>query len=199
MKEDNKFKIRNKILIEPDLFYSPAFNELSKSGIKTLMRCLQKRKWETVKVRRGKKQTVYSNEGFIFPYKEAAVLNIGTTQFWMNIKNLIALGFLDLVYQGGWYQKHDKDKDYNVYSLSERWRKYNTPEFVAAEKPKVLRDQFHIRENIKRQKLKATSQKRRRQLHKSEGDRVKQGIDRLHDTEGEKHIIKSRQSFAVTA
>ena len=196
MKEDNKYKIRNKILIEPDLFYSPAFNELSKSGIKTLMRCLQKRKWETTKSH-GKKQTVYTNEGFIFPYREAVFLNIGTTQHWKNIRQLIELGFLDLVYQGGWYQKHDKEKDYYVYSLSERWRKYNTPEFIKIEKPKSLPDSFHINAHIKGQKLKVTSQKRRCQLHKSEGDRVKQGIDRLHKSEGDKTAIKSCQSLAI--
>ena len=64
MKENNKYKIRKQIWIEPDLFYSPAFNELSKSGIKTLLRCLQKRKWETTKSH-GKKQAVYTNEGFM--------------------------------------------------------------------------------------------------------------------------------------
>ena len=197
MTNDNKFKIRNKILIEPDLFYSPAFNELSKSGIKTLLRCLQKRKWETTKSH-GKKQAVYTNEGFIFPYAEAAFLGIGTTQYWKNIRQLIELGFLDLEYQGGWYQKHDREKDYSRYKLSERWRKYNTPEFIKIEKPKALPDSFHINAHIKGQKLKVTSQKRNGQLHKSEGDRHKSANDRLHKTEGDKTETKSIQTLAIT-
>jgi len=194
MTDDNKFKIRKKILIEPDLFYSPAFNELSKSGIKTLLRCLQKRKWE-----KGRnKQIIYTNEGFIFPYTEAAFLGIGTTQHWKNIRQLIELGFLDLEYQGGWYQKHDREKDYSRYKLSERWRKYNTPEFIKVEKPKALPDSFHINAHIKAQKLKVTSQKRKCQLHESEGDRHKSANDRLHKSEGDMLNIKSRQSFAIT-
>ncbi len=195
MTNDNKFKIRNKILIEPDLFYSPAFNELSKSGIKTLLRCLQKRKWEKTKVH-GKKQTVYTNEGFIFPYTEAAFLGIGTTQHWKNINKLIETGFLDLAHQGGWYQKHDREKDYSVYQLSERWRKYNTPEFIKIEKPKALPDSFHIKTHIK--KLKVTSQKRKCQLHESEGDRHKSANDRFHKSEGDKTETKSLHTIAIT-
>jgi hypothetical protein len=196
MKETNKYKIRNKILIDPDMFYSPPFNELSKSGIKTLLRCLQKRKWEGKKVR-GKKQNVYTNEGFIFPYTEAAFLGIGTTQHWKNIRQLIELGFLDLVYQGGWYQKHDREKDYSVYQLAERWRKYNTPDFIKIEKPKVLPDSFHINAHIKGQKLKVTSQKRNGHVQKNEGDRHKSTNNRLYKSEGDKTAIKNCQSLAI--
>lgn len=197
MTNDNKFKIRRKILIEPDLFYSPAFKELSKSGIITLLRCLQKRKWEETKIR-GKKQNVYTNEPFIFPYTEAAFLGIGTTQYWKNIRKLIELGFLDLEYQGGWYQRHDREKDYSRYKLSERWHKYNTPEFIKIEKPKALPDSFHINAHIKGQKLKVTSQKRKGQLHESEGDRHKSANERLHKSEGDKTETKSLQTFAIT-
>lgn len=197
MTNDNKYKIRKKILIEPDLFYSLPFNELSKSGIITLLRCLQKRKWEETKVK-GKRTNIYTNEGFIFPYTEAAFLGIGTTQHWKNIRQLIEIGFIDLVYQGGWYQKHDREKDYSVYKLSERWRKYNTPEFLKIEKLKSLPDSFHINAHIKGQKLKETSQKRKCQLHESEGDRHKTANDRLHKSEDDNTVIKSRQSLAIT-
>ena len=191
MKEDNKLKIRNQIWIEPDMFYSDAFNCLSASAIKTLMRCLQKRKWDNIKVRgKSKKQNVYCNEGFIFPYAEATALKIaGVTQYWKNMKKLVEVGFLDVVHQGGWYQKHEKEKDYSVYKYSERWRKYDTSEFVKVEKQKVLREQFHIRENMRRQKLKVTSQKRSGQLHKSEGDGKLSENDRLHESEVEKQAL----------
>jgi hypothetical protein len=199
MEISNKYKIRNKILIEPDMFYSEAFNCLSASAIKTLMRFLQKRKWETKK-NRGKKQTIYSDVGFIFPYSEATALKIaGDTQHWKNLKKLIEAGFLDLVHQGGWYQKHEREKDYSVYKISERWRKYGTPEFVTVEKPKVLREQFHIRENMKRQKLKVTSQKRSGQFHKSEDDNAISENGRLHKSEVEEQAMKSHQSFTAIA
>lgn len=84
METPDKHKIKRAIRIEPDMFYSEAFNCLSKSAILTLMRCLQKRKWDIVKVNR-KKQTVFRDEGFIFPYAEATGLKIaGVTQYLEN-------------------------------------------------------------------------------------------------------------------
>ena len=195
MKDDNKYKIRNQIWIEAEMFYSEAFNSLSKSGIKTLMRCLQKRKWDEVKVR-GKKQKVYRNEGFIFPYREAAFLGIGTTQHWTNIRKLVEIGFIDLEHQGGWYQKHEKEKDYSRYKLSERWRLYGKPGFITIEKQKALPDSFHIRENMKRKKLKVTSQKRSGQLHGSEDDSALLVNDRLRKREVDKTATESHESLA---
>lgn len=192
METDKKHQIRRNILIEHELFYSRAFNELSKSGIITLLRCLQKRTWDKTKIH-GKKQVVYSNDGFIFPYAEASFLGIKSTQHWKNIRQLIELGFLDLVYQGGWYQKHDKEKDYSVFQLSERWRKYDAPEFVKIEKPK---NPYHQQ---KGRKLKVLSQKRKCQLHKSESDRPKTGNTRLHKSESDRETIKDRQSLAIPA
>jgi hypothetical protein len=170
--QDAKLKIKNEIRITADMFYSDAFKSLSRSAIITLMRCLQKRKWE-VEGKGRKSKRVYLNNGFIFPYAEAAFLDIGTTQHWKNINKLIAVGFLDLVHQGGWYQKHEREKDYSVYQFSERWRKYGTPEFEEVKKEKSLREDCYIRQNIERQKLKLPSLTRRGQLYKSEGDSLK--------------------------
>jgi hypothetical protein len=184
-----KYKTKNKIFIESDLFYSEAFHCLSKSAILTLMRCLQKRKWGTVKLH-GKKTIEYTNDGFTFPYTEAADLKIaGNTQYWKNLIKLVEVGFLDVVHQGGWYQKYEKEKDYSVYRYSERWRKYNTPNFEKTEKQKVLPAGFHIRENMARQKLKVTSLKRSGQLRSSEDVGVKSDNSRLHSSEGVERTI----------
>jgi hypothetical protein len=163
------------------------------------MRCLQKRNWDTVKVR-GKKQTVYrDDESFIFPYTEGRDLGIKDTQFWKNIVKLVAIGFLEVEHQGGWYQKHERKKDYSRYKLSERWRKYGTSEFIKVEKHKVLPKHFHIQENIERKKLEVTSRKRSGLLHESEDDRRKSINNRLHESEGDKSAMENRQSLAVTA
>ncbi|MCX5817121.1 MAG: hypothetical protein NTX75_12940 [Proteobacteria bacterium] len=155
---DKRFRIKNKIMIEPELFYSEAFMGLSASAIRTLLRCLQKRKWVKQKVN-GIKRVVYTSEAFIFPYREAAFLKIGTTQYWKNIKTLIERGLLDIIHQGGWYQKSEREKDYSVYQLSERWRCYGTKDFQKIEKGKVLQPEFHVRNNMGRLKTKATSLK----------------------------------------
>jgi hypothetical protein len=180
--QHQNFRIKNKIIIEPDMFYSKAYMELSASALRTLQRCLQKRKWSTVKIRK-KKSIVYENEGFIFPYSEAELLNIKSTQFWKNIRKLIEAGFIDIVHQGGWYQKNEKHKDYSVYCLSERWRHYGTDQFKKVEKPKVLQKDYCVRENIRRQRTKPTSQKRSGHLHDSEVDGGKMKNIRLHESE----------------
>lgn len=180
--DKKRFKIKNKIIIEPDMFYSGSFKRLSASAIRTLMRCLQKRKWNKVKSN-GKKKIVYENDGFIFPYVEAKFLGIGTTQHSKNVKALVEVGFLDIVHQGGWYQKNERTRDYSVYKLSDRWKLYDTKYFVKVEKPKVLNPEFYIRKNIEKQKARATSQKRSGHLHRSEVDGTKQGNNRLHKSE----------------
>ena len=196
MEIPKKYKIKNQIWLEADMFYSEAFNCLSTSAIKTLMRCLQKRKWEKGR----KREIVYTDDGFVFPYAEAAALTIAkNTQYWKNINKLIEVGFLDLVYQGGWYQKHEREKDYSVYKNSERWRNYGTSEFKKVEKEKVLPKRFHIREHLARQKLKTTSLKRRCQLHKSEDDRPKIENYRLHESEGDNSNQKIPEGLVNSA
>lgn len=125
------------------------------------MRCLQKRKWVRVK-RNGRKSIVYTDDGFIFPYIEAEFLGIGTTQHWKNIKMLVEIGFLDVVHQGGWYQKNEKQKDYSVYKLSDRWRQYDTTTSNGLGKLKCFPLNTLSGETLKR--------KVREQLHKSEVD-----------------------------
>lgn len=199
MEIPKEYRIKNQIWFNPEMYYSEAWQSMKKSAslINTLLRCLQKRKWERTKIR-GKKQIVYFNDGFTFPYAEAKALNIAkNTQHWKNLRKLVEIGFLDPVHQGGWYRKHEKTNDYSIYKLSDRWSKYNKPEFEKIEMPRVLPKHFHIRENIKRQKSKVTSLKRRRDLHSSEDDRAILDNDRLHGNEDDKTVIKGRQSIVV--
>jgi hypothetical protein len=196
MEISNKYKIKNKIWIEADIFYSEAFRRLSKSAILTLMRCFQKRKWEKGK---GRKKIKFTNEGFAFPYTEAIGLKIAKgTQHWKNMGKLVEVGFLDVYHQGGWYQKKENDRDCSIYLFSERWRDYGTPAFEKVEKPKVLQPDFYIRANIARKELKVTSQTRRGHLHKSEGDRGKSDNSRLHECEADKTTLENRQTIAAT-
>ncbi len=177
-------KIKSQVRLDADILYSKAYKKIMSSGsaITALMRCYQKRKWDVSKGR--KKKPVYSDESFIFPYTEMKDLwGIKTTQHWKNLNKLIEVGFLDLDYQGGWYQKNERIKDFSRYKLSERWRKYGTPEFKKIEKERVLPESFHVRANIARKELKATSLKRSEHLHNSEDDKPKTVNCRLHDSE----------------
>lgn len=191
-------KIKSQVRLDADIFYSRAYKEIMSSGsaITTLMRCYQKRKWDDSKGR--KKKPVYLNEPFIFPYAEMRGLwEIKTTQHWKNLNKLIEVGFLDLDYQGGWYQKNERAKDFSRYKLSERWRKYGTPEFKKVEKEKVLPESSHIQANIARKKLKATSLKRSGHLHNSEDDRPKAVNCRLHESEVDRTDREDGKSLAT--
>ena len=191
-------KIKSQVRLDADIIYSKAFKEIMSSGsaITTLMRCYQKRKWDDSRGR--KKKPAYLNEPFIFPYNEMKDLwGIRTTQHWKNMNRLIEVGFLDLEHQGGWYQKNERTKDFSRYKLSERWRKYGTPEFKKVEKERVLPDRFHVRENIARKELKATSLKRSGHLHNSEDDRPKTGNCRLHESEVDRIDKKDVKSLVA--
>lgn len=195
--DKNHFKIKRSIIIEPDLYYSDAFKTLSASAIRVLLRCLQKRTWARVRQNGGRKRTVYTNNGFIFPYVEGASLGIKTTQFWKNIKTLVEVGFLDIEHYGGWYQKYENQKDYTIYKLSNRWRLYGTKEFREVKKERLLQPDFYIQKNIAK-KLRATSQTRSQQLHHSEVDNINKRNNRLHHSEVDRKEDKASLKLVNT-
>lgn len=150
-------KIKSGILIEAHMFYSDAFRGLNRSAIIILMRCLQKRKWEKRRDPGSSyKRTVYLNDGFVFPYSEAAFLGIGTTQFWRAMRTLVERGFVDVLHQGGWFRK-SIEKDLSVYRLSDRWKRFGTPEFQHVEKRQTLSPEYFIGKNLTKKSLSQTS------------------------------------------
>jgi hypothetical protein len=112
------------------------------------------------------------------------------------MRNLIELGFIDIIYQGGWFQKSEKEKDYSVYKFSDRWKHYGTPDFEHILKPKALPYNFTIQAHLKKKKLKVTSQKRSEHLHESEAEKAKQDDTRIHKSEVEGTHLKQCESFA---
>jgi len=143
-----RWEIRRDILLPWDMLQSPAFRELSRSGICVLLRFLQKRTWIKNK-RRRKGRIQFDGTGLTFTYEEAKnFLQISGAQFSRELKNLVELGFLDVEHQGGCY-----GKDYSRYALSERWKTYGTPDFVKVEKKRALQRGLDIQTNIKRKKL----------------------------------------------
>lgn len=157
-----KFRLRRDIFLPWEMFESKAFSKLSASQIRTLIRFLQKREWITEGTGK-KKRRIFKNNGLPFTYSEAhEVLGIGDTQFSTNIRKLMEVGFIDLEHQGGVYLR-----DFSRFTLSERWRKYGTPEFEAITKKKVSKKGFDIRSNMKAS-AKSTQKKQSPSLHKSE-------------------------------
>jgi len=176
------YHIENKIYMDYDIYYAALKMNLTASEWKVLLRLCQKRPKERTKINR-KIRWIYVDEAFIFPYHEAAGLGIKHTTFFKALQRLIIdFGFLDLFHQGGWYQKHERVKDYNLYKFSERYKKWGTPEYIKGEKKKVLQSEFYVRKNMER-KVKASSRSRTRHVHVSEHDRPKSRKHRVHVSE----------------
>lgn len=69
--------------------------------------------------------------GIIFLENEAKKV-MGVRTFRMGCRELIKLGFIDLVRRGGFY------KQPHIYGLSNRWKKYGTKGFIEVDMNKIL-------------------------------------------------------------
>ena len=126
----DKYQLHRDTVIEWEMQESEAFKSLSATGIRVLLRFLQKRTWSKTRLKR----IVYDNGGLAFTYAEALeVLGISTSQFHAVLKKLIEVGLIDVEHQGGIHKN-----DFSRYAVSERWRDYGTDAFQCIEKERVL-------------------------------------------------------------
>lgn len=122
------------IYLESDLLKSSAFSGLSKWALKVYLRFLTKRvmtQFNSTK-HKSKERTILNNGEITFCYSEAKAMGIGEREFRNAIDELIERGFLDLTHQGTGGLERDKSK----YFIDTRWKKWNTPEFSPAKKPR---------------------------------------------------------------
>jgi hypothetical protein len=140
MGRNAKYQIRRDVFIEWEILESKAFQTLSATGIRVLLRFLQKRKWAKMK-----KKTIYENSGLVFTYAESAEMGIGNTAFYESVKRLIEVGFIDLDHQGGCY-----GKDFSRYSFCERWRDFGTENFQRVEKRRSLQRGQDVRSHMEK-------------------------------------------------
>jgi len=131
-------------LLQGDLINSQAFMALtSGTHVKLLIYFYQKIQRERIKNRKRKK--IYKEINLLninFPYTEAQEKGISKPSFARGVKKLIEVGFIDIVEQGGYYGNIP-----SRYKISDRWRKYGTPEFKKADlsdrKPKYGFEKGH--------------------------------------------------------
>jgi hypothetical protein len=131
-KKKPKFSLKRKVWIDPEMMESEVYRSLSSKAMWVLQRFHQKCTWSDIKVG-GRKQRVYENGGLSFTYTEANHFGISTAQFHRILKNLVEKGFIDPEHRGG-----GLGRDYSRYGLSERWRKWGTPEFERKAMERVL-------------------------------------------------------------
>ena len=146
-RKNNKYRLRRDTFVSWEILESEAFKTLSATGIRVLLRFLQKRTWLTT--RKGEKP-VYENSGLAFTYNEAEALGISTSQFHTVMKKLHDVGFIDIEHQGGGLAR-----DFSRYAVSSRWIDYGTNAFKSVEKKRVLWQGHDVRTWMER-KNKAT-------------------------------------------
>jgi hypothetical protein len=125
-------------MLEPDLIESDAFRDLSgKAAILVLIRFHQKAHRKRMSTRRkGMKNMVITNNGeIVFCYGEAKELGIKSSQtFYRVTRELVEeKGFIDMAEVGKWYEKKP-----TKFSISERWKRYGTPDYKRVKIPRLL-------------------------------------------------------------
>ena len=123
------------IYLESEVLASAAFAELNLNGIRVLLRFYQKRHFSSKKGRNGRRSREILNNGqIVFPYTEAEEMGIHKSSYTRAIDTVLALGFIDIAHSGeGLYRSA------TLYAVSDRWRKWGTPDFVEARRPRRRR------------------------------------------------------------
>lgn len=138
----NKYRLKRDVRVPWEMIESEAFKKLGGSALRTLIRFLQKHRWESG---RRSRKLVFVKDPHPFTQAEAKHFGVGKTQHTNNINKLIQIGFMDLDHQGGAY-----GQDYSRYLLSERWRDYGTENFHEVVKQRACRGGNDIQSNLKK-------------------------------------------------
>jgi hypothetical protein len=101
-----------------EMINSTSFKELSGSALKALILCMRK-----VKTNHHIDRFKFH---FSLTYPEAKKQGLCHTSFCRGMKLLGKVGFIDVVIRGG---MRCLGKKCSYYRLSQRWKKYGTPEF----------------------------------------------------------------------
>ncbi len=123
------------IVVEQELLKSKAWFSLSGAAPAMYTLFLTKRRYEKAGTRNNKQKVLVNGREITFYYREAQK-NYGITQsrFTRAIDQLVDRGFIDIVEPGNGTARIG-----TKYGISERWRKYGTPEFVVHRREPVKR------------------------------------------------------------
>lgn len=121
------------IYLENDFLQSPAYLAIrSKHSIRVLLEFLRRRKIHKPKSRRDRhsKGIIVNNGEIELRYSDAKKrLNIPQATFSRCLTELVDLGFLDIAERScGLHRQATK------WTISERWKAYDTPDFVKVER-----------------------------------------------------------------
>ena len=119
------------VYVESDLINSKAFQSLNGKAVRFYLAFLQRRRFVDKKVGKRKRTVCTNRDQIVFTYAEGEGMGFPKSTFKRLQECLIDRGFLDIVETGAGFARIP-----NVYSLSERWQKYGTPDFVTSTSPR---------------------------------------------------------------
>jgi hypothetical protein len=125
------------LYVEKGMLRSTVFRELTKTATTVYFDFRLKCQPQKVKIPgKNKKEWIIKNNGeLVYTYDEAERKGIPRNKFKRAIDNLIDHGFIDISKQGS----GGKRGDVSLYAISDRWRKYGTPEFESATRQRDTR------------------------------------------------------------
>lgn len=131
-KDDKKKKSSPIIVVEKEILKSKAWLGLGGVAPQVYLLFLTKRKIEPTGKKGHQRKVCTNGRELAFTYREAKE-NYGITQprFRRAIDDLIDKGLIDVVRSAG-----GLFKEVTLYGISERWRKYGTPQFEETPRPK---------------------------------------------------------------
>ena len=119
------------VYVESDLINSKAFQSLNGKAVRFYLAFLQRRRFVDKKVGKRKRKVCTNKDEIVFTYAEGEGMGFPKSTFKRLQECLIDRGFLDIVETGAGFARIP-----HVYSLSERWQKYGTPDFVTSTSPR---------------------------------------------------------------
>ncbi|MCE5257201.1 MAG: hypothetical protein LLF89_10205 [Spirochaetaceae bacterium] len=130
------------MIVEKELVGTKAWLALGGIAPQIYLLFLRRRRFEKAGRKGNKKYICTNSQELVFPYREAEnKFGVLQPRFRRAIDQLIEFGFLDIVSHGNGTAKMP-----TIYGLSERWRKYGTPEFEAKSRVQIKRGYCRTRE-----------------------------------------------------
>ena len=140
---------RSGIYLPPEVLDSTAFLDLNASQIRLLLDFLSKRhinrKQKQKKLGWSLVNGVTNNGSITYTHSEAKARGYSSSTFQRALDGLIDHGFLDVHHplEVGTVNDRRRDLDGHLgsrYSISDRWRKWNTPEFEERSRKRAVRN-----------------------------------------------------------
>ena len=128
----------NGVFLPADLINSKAWLDIAgKWNCQVFIEFMRRRKMrkrKNIKGKRGNDWVIENNGEIVFTYNEAIdFFGFDRKCFTKAVDKLIEVGFLDITHQG------TAQGDPSTYYISERWRKYGTPDFKQQKRRKGTR------------------------------------------------------------